>query len=44
MAFRACGQCANVFADRKGMGTVIDFGSDGREVVATSVVFVLEKH
>lgn len=30
MAFRACGQYANVVADRKGMGTVLDYGSDGR--------------
>ena len=29
MAFSVLDQCANVVVDRKGKGTVIDFGSDG---------------
>ena len=43
MAFSVLDQCANVVVDRKGKGTVIDFGSDGRDVVAMGAVLVLEK-
>lgn len=41
MTFSVRDQCANVVGDRKGI--VIDFGSDGRDVVAMGAVLVLEK-
>ena len=43
MTFSVRDQCANVVGDRKGKGIVIDFGSDGRDVVAMGAVLVLEK-
>ena len=43
MTFSVRDQCANVVGDRKGKGTVIDFGSDGRDVVAMGAELILEK-
>ena len=43
MTFSVRDQLANVVGDRKGKGTVLDIGSDGRDVVAMGAVLVLEK-
>ena len=43
MTFSVRDQLANVVGDRKGKGTVLDIGSDGREVVAMGAELILEK-
>ena len=43
MAFNVRDQCANVVVDRKGKGTMLDIGSDGRDVVAMGAELILEK-
>ena len=43
MTFSVRDQCANVVVDRKGKGTMLDIGSDGRDVVAMGAELILEK-